>query len=156
MEVTKRTKLEERLIQLRTENGLSQGDLAERMHVSRQTISRWENGATIPSAESIRLLSQLYGISADALLHGEPPAAEPEAHESEPVGPEPEAAAPARPGSRRKLAVLLVVVFVVGVIVGMIWWSSKKNNADDNILMIGNMEGTSIEPDAFFDLLPME
>lgn len=110
-------KLEERLIQLRTENGLSQGDLAERMHVSRQTISRWENGATIPSAESIRLLSQLYGISADALLHGEPPAAaEPEAHEAE--GPAPEAAAPSRPGSRRKLAALLVVVLVIGVIVG--------------------------------------
>lgn len=147
-------KLEERLIQLRTENGLSQGDLAERMHVSRQTISRWENGATIPSAESIRLLSQLYGISADALLHGEPPAAaEPEAHEAEPVRPAPEAAAPARPGSRRKLAALLAVVFVVGVIVGVIWCVSTKNvtNKIDAPVNISELEKSDIQANQIFN-----
>lgn len=151
-------KLEERLIQLRTENDLSQSDLAERMCVSRQTISRWENGATIPSAENIRLLSQLYGISADALLHGEPSAAsEPEAHEAGPVGPVPESAAPARRGSRRKLVVLLAVVLVIGAIVGVIWWGNKESNADDDILTMGNLEGASLDqPDEFFHLLPME
>lgn len=152
-------KLVERLIQLRTENSLSQSDLAERMHVSRQTISRWETGATVPSSENLRYLSKFYGVSVDTLLHGEPPAAaEPEKHEAEPVGPAPETAASTRCGSRRKLAALLAAVLVIiSVIVGVIWWVSKESNADDDILTMGNLEGTSIDqPDGFFHLLPME
>ncbi len=53
-------KLEERLIQLRTENSLSQSDLAERMHVSRQTISRWETGRPSP-------LQRTCGISVNSM-----------------------------------------------------------------------------------------
>lgn len=47
-------KLEEKLISLRKEKGLSQMKLAEMMNVSRQAISRWEVGAAVPSTDNVR------------------------------------------------------------------------------------------------------
>lgn len=58
----------QKLSELRKDSGLSQEELAERMEVSRQTISRWETGATRPSADKLARLSQVLGVSADTLL----------------------------------------------------------------------------------------
>ena len=62
-------KLEEKLISLRKEKGLSQMKLAEMMNVSRQAISRWEVGAAIPSIDNLKFLGNLYGVSLEYLLH---------------------------------------------------------------------------------------
>ena len=51
--------------------GLSQEDLAERIYVSRQTISNWETGRTYPDVESLLLLSTLFETSVDELIKGE-------------------------------------------------------------------------------------
>ncbi|MDO4490982.1 MAG: helix-turn-helix transcriptional regulator [Lachnospiraceae bacterium] len=64
-------KLEEKLVFLRKENGLSQLELAELMHVSRQAISRWEVGTAIPSVDNLRFISKLYSVSIDELLDEE-------------------------------------------------------------------------------------
>ncbi|MCI8914201.1 MAG: helix-turn-helix transcriptional regulator [Lawsonibacter sp.] len=48
--------------------GISQDDLAAKMKVSRQTVSRWETGSARPSADNLAKLSQLLGVSADVLL----------------------------------------------------------------------------------------
>ena len=64
-------KLEEKLVALRKEKGLSQLKLAEMMNVSRQAISRWEVGAAVPSIENLRFLSRLYGVSIDYLVNEE-------------------------------------------------------------------------------------
>ena len=53
-------KLEEKLISLRKEKGLSQMKLAEMMNVSRQAISRWEVGAAVPSTDNLKFLGNLY------------------------------------------------------------------------------------------------
>ena len=45
------------LLQLRTKKGLSQDELAEKIHVTRQAVSRWENGETTPNTETLKLLS---------------------------------------------------------------------------------------------------
>lgn len=60
----------------RKRQGLSQIDLADALEVSRQTVSKWETGAVLPSAENLLALSKLYGISTDALLNGETEAEE--------------------------------------------------------------------------------
>ena len=62
-------KLNEKLVALRKEKGLSQLKLAEMMNVSRQAISRWEVGAAVPSSENLKYLSKLYNVSLDYLLH---------------------------------------------------------------------------------------
>lgn len=64
-------KFEEKLIQLRKARGLSQEALAEQLGVSRQAVSRWELGETTPDLANLKQLSELYGVSADYLIHDE-------------------------------------------------------------------------------------
>lgn len=63
--------LQSKIIKLRKQSGLSQEDMAEKLNVSRQTISRWEVGSAQPDAENLRQLSQLFGVTADYLLNDE-------------------------------------------------------------------------------------
>ncbi len=56
------------LLDLRMKNGLSQDDLAEKVFVTRQAVSRWENGDTVPGTETLKLLSNLYNVSINTLL----------------------------------------------------------------------------------------
>lgn len=56
------------ILELRTKNGFSQDELAEKIHVTRQAVSRWENGETIPNTETLKLLSKLFDISINTLL----------------------------------------------------------------------------------------
>ena len=53
---------------LRTKRGLSQDELAEKVFVTRQAVSRWENGETVPNTETLKLLSQLFSVSINTLL----------------------------------------------------------------------------------------
>lgn len=53
---------------LRTKNGLSQDELAEKVFVTRQAVSRWENGETVPNTETLKLLSRLFNVSINTLL----------------------------------------------------------------------------------------
>lgn len=53
---------------LRTAKGLSQEELAEKVFVTRQAVSRWERGETLPGAETLKQLSRLYDVSINTLL----------------------------------------------------------------------------------------
>ncbi len=53
---------------LRTRNGLSQDELAEKVFVTRQAVSRWEKGETVPNTETLKLLSRLFDVSINTLL----------------------------------------------------------------------------------------
>lgn len=63
--------LGEKIYQLRTERNLSQGDLSDLLEVSRQSVSKWENGATTPDLDKIIKLSEIFGITIDELVKGE-------------------------------------------------------------------------------------
>lgn len=54
--------------ELRTKNGLSQDELAEKVYVTRQAVSRWENGETTPNTETLKLLSKIFDVSINTLL----------------------------------------------------------------------------------------
>ncbi|MGN1112668.1 MAG: zinc ribbon domain-containing protein [Acutalibacteraceae bacterium] len=56
------------LLELRTKKGLSQDELAAKVYVTRQAVSRWENGETIPNTETLKLLSQFFDVSINTLL----------------------------------------------------------------------------------------
>ncbi len=62
-------KLQDKIIKHRKSNGWSQEDFAEKLNVSRQSISRWENGTALPDAQNILQISKLFGVSADYLLN---------------------------------------------------------------------------------------
>ncbi len=59
---------QEVIYELRTKNGLSQDELAEKVFVTRQAVSRWENGETVPNTETLKLLSRLFNVSINTLL----------------------------------------------------------------------------------------
>ena len=56
------------LLSLRKQKGLSQDDLAEKVFVTRQAVSHWENGETTPNIDTLKLLSKLYDVSINTLL----------------------------------------------------------------------------------------
>ena len=56
------------ILELRLKNGLSQDELAEKVFVTRQAVSRWENGETTPNTETLKLLSRLFDVSINTLL----------------------------------------------------------------------------------------
>lgn len=60
--------LDERLYQLRKQKGLTQADVAEKLGISRQAVSRWEIGAAIPTLENIKILSELFDVSVEYLF----------------------------------------------------------------------------------------
>ena len=56
------------ILELRTKKRLSQEELAEKVFVTRQAVSRWENGETIPNIETLKLLSTFFDVSINTLL----------------------------------------------------------------------------------------
>ena len=56
------------IYELRTGKGLSQEELAEKVFVTRQAVSRWETGETVPNTETLKLLSALFDVSINTLL----------------------------------------------------------------------------------------
>ncbi len=61
----------EKLVNLRKEKGLSQEELAQKLHVVRQTISKWEKGHSMPDAQLLLNLANILEISVEELLKGE-------------------------------------------------------------------------------------
>ena len=56
------------ILELRTKKGLSQDELAEKVYVTRQAVSRWETGETVPNTETLKLLSRFFDVSINTLL----------------------------------------------------------------------------------------
>lgn len=56
------------IFQLRTKSGLTQDELAEKIFVTRQAVSRWETGETMPNTETLKVLSKLFDVSINTLL----------------------------------------------------------------------------------------
>lgn len=97
--------LKEKLIGLRREKGWSQDELALKLRVTRQAISKWERGAAVPSMENLVYLGRLYDIPLDELVNGERQCEEAPATA---VAEEPETASPPRP-SKPKIAGAMVL-----------------------------------------------
>ncbi|MBQ4043691.1 MAG: helix-turn-helix transcriptional regulator [Clostridia bacterium] len=66
--------LGESIYQLRTARNMSQGDLADALDVSRQSVSKWENNMAVPELDKLVKMSELFGVSLDTLVHGTVPA----------------------------------------------------------------------------------
>ncbi len=62
-------KLPDKIIELRKAHGWSQEDFAEKLDVSRQAVSRWENGTALPDAQNVLHMSKLFNVTTDYLLN---------------------------------------------------------------------------------------
>ncbi len=63
--------LGENIYKFRTQKNMSQGDLADALEVSRQSVSKWENNSAVPELEKLMKMAQLFGITLDELVTGE-------------------------------------------------------------------------------------
>lgn len=97
----------------RKRQGLSQIDLADALEVSRQTISKWETGAVLPSVENLLALSRLYGVTADTLLNGKTEERVQEPPEPVSLAPEPPAAPPAPALFPRRRLILRILALLL-------------------------------------------
>ena len=78
----RRMNFNDKLQSLRKKNGITQEDLAEKLEVTRQTISKWECGESTPDFHNLVKISEMFGVSTDFLLKEEVPA---EDHASRPA-----------------------------------------------------------------------
>ena len=123
--------LREKLIVLRDRAGLSQMELADRLGVSRQAVSRWESGDTTPSVDKLKSLAKIYGVSLDWLLgdtaDGEPPeAAKPEADRS------PDEAPAGKEGEKKqKIRAIAIALTIVVIAFACVWFAAENKKADE-------------------------
>ena len=73
-----------RLYELRKQQGLSQEELAEKLGVSRQAVSKWERSEASPDTDNLIALAKIYGLTLDELVYGEKAGEEKTAPETEP------------------------------------------------------------------------
>lgn len=119
--------LGENIYGLRTEKNFSQGDLADALEVSRQSVSKWENNSAVPELEKLIKMAQIFGVTIDELVTG----AEKEGFASPqpPVQPEPVQSATTKQGlsTQQILGIILlafgglclIVFTVVGIFTGL-------------------------------------
>ncbi len=114
--------LGEQIYELRTQARMSQGDLADALGVSRQSVSKWENNNAVPDLDKLVKLSQLFGITLDELVTGAVPV-------QDAPQPQPEAPVPVRRPNRTPgwvlfaggLAVFLVLSLLGGLLTGALF-----------------------------------
>ena len=131
-------KLEEKLVALRKEKGLSQLKLAEMMNVSRQAISRWEVGAAAPSTENLKYLGALYHVPLEYLLNEDAP---------EPVRTDADSSQETEPHEgtgKQNTRTMILLLTAVGIFAVILCAIVLGNPGGESISM-GNLEGSDIE-----------
>ena len=129
-------RLGERIAVCRKKMGWSQEALAEKLSVSRQTVSRWETGEALPDVEKVVLLAGLFGVTTDALLLDEASA---ERKETSPINVSdsnsPEEKRLERVERRRQGLRIAAGAFILAIGIGLIiaslvwagWWAGKTD-----------------------------
>ena len=108
--------LAEKILELRTAQGLSQGDLAERLEVSRQSVSKWETGQSVPDLDKIIKLADLFGVTVDELVRED---AQPQANPPHPE-PQPQVIYVEQHAGRTPAQITGIVLMVLGGIITML------------------------------------
>ena len=140
----------ERMKRIRRERGISQERLAEQLNVSRQTVSKWENGLAVPSGDNLNQLGKALGVSVDFLLNGERALSAPA--EETPAAKEPPVP---QPGWRRLPTLLAALLLAVGILVGaLFFWEWGQRPIPES-----ELQSEVIDPSTtgeYMPLLPLE
>lgn len=120
--------LGENIYRLRTQKNLSQGELADALEVSRQSVSKWENNSAVPELEKLVKMAHIFGVTIDELVTGEEKE-EPADSPTPPPQSTPQQPVPAKQGlSPQQIlgivlltfgALCLIVFTVVGIFIGL-------------------------------------
>ena len=128
------------ILQLRNRENLWQEELAEKLFVTRQAVSRWETGFTVPSTDNLSHLGRLYGVTLDELLsysaalppekpQEEAPAQQPKAEAPAPTPPPAAASAPAH--ARAIIIALSILCLLLAIGVGVLLHQSFDKSSQN-------------------------
>lgn len=141
--------LDKKLSRLRKKEGLSQAEVAERLDLSRQAVSRWKSGEAKPSTDNFQALCKLYHVSMDYLLN-----------ESEDELPAPAPATESRPKrdtqrkEKRWIRWIVIGVAVLVLLVCFLFWDGSRQKED--VLDLHSIQGEDSafpeEPDFYLNL----
>ena len=119
-----------KLASLRRQKGLSQLELAEALNVSRQAVSMWESGATIPSIDNLILLGRLYEVSVDELLGISPAKKDAEAKAEE----------HAEKKKTRSRLLIAAVLVLAALVIAVSAYFLGRGESDAEVIQLYSME----------------
>ena len=159
----------ERIAQFRKDAGLSQEQLAERLGVSRQSVSKWESGGVMPDLDKVLAMSELFGVSTDALLKDAPEAGDasqtgdvpenddaqeaPAAAEEAAGTQEAAASAPRKPRGGKRILRVIAAVLAAAVVIAAValplhfggvreaWWALNGGKIQYPYVLVSGMGG---------------
>ena len=133
-------KLDEKLVSLRKKKGITQAELAETVQVSRQAVSKWESGSSLPSTENLRGLSELYGVPVDYLLNESE-----EVHEVVHVPKEEREDIPKLVrGNKRKTLIMWIAIVLDILLLAALMGVIFANKSTERHISISEMQGEDI------------
>lgn len=142
--------LKDRLTSMRMERGMSQSELARELGVTRQTVSRWEQGLMTPSTDRLIDVARVFHMSLDELVNGEPPA--PEGVEAPPPA---DGEAPGKRGRKIAAGVVLAACLVLVTVAAVITiWSAVFKGPEEpgrTIIRTEDMEQEDIDMEKVID-----
>ena len=137
--------LREKLIVLRDRAGLSQMELADRLGVSRQAVSRWESGDTTPTMDKLKSLAKIYGVSLDWLCSDAADRELPEAAKPEADRPPDDAPAGKQGQKKQKLRAIAIALAIVVIAFICVWFAARNMSNEADSTQIEDMEHEEID-----------
>lgn len=110
----------ERILELRKKKGISQEELADKIGVSRQAVSKWESDTSYPEPEKIILLSDFFQVSTDYLLKGDAAAKDSNDSHNLPLK------QPKSPTESLIFAAVGTALNAMGLLVGLLIWTEER------------------------------
>lgn len=136
--------LDKKLSRLRKKEGLSQAEVAEKLDVSRQAVSRWESGEAKPSTDNFQALCKLYHVSIDDLLNESEEELPAPATESRPKG-------DTQRKEKRWIRWLAIgVAFLVLLVCALFWYGSRQKEDGLDLHSIQGEDSTFSEETDFY------
>ena len=137
--------LREKLIVLRDRAGLSQMELADRLGVSRQAVSRWESGDTTPTMDKLKTLARIYGVSLDWLCSDTADREPPEAAKPEADRPPDDAPAGKEGEKKQKIRAIAIALTIVVIAFICVWFAARNMSNEADSTQIEDMEHEEID-----------
>lgn len=131
--------LKDKIIMLRKQNTLSQEGLAEKLNVTRQTISKWELGDTKPSVDMLNEMSKIFNVSIEVLTNDELTLDE-KSNKKEKVK---------KPKNRKYILYILIIILVAAIVTLAIRIGNDYKNKEDKFWNFFNNETEEISSDMF-------
>lgn len=121
----------EKLTQARKAAGLTQADVAAKLNVSRQAVSRWESGDTTPTMDKLKALAKIYGVSLDWLCSDAADRELPEAAKPEADRPPDDAPAGKEGEKKQKIRAIAIALAIGALAFACVWFAAENKKADE-------------------------